>query len=43
MWFLYIIESKKDGIHYTGITKDIDNRLKEHNAGKNRFTKGHIP
>lgn len=22
---------------------DVINRLKEHNAGKNRFTKGHLP
>lgn len=25
------------------MTKDLDNRLKEHNAGKTKFTKGHIP
>ena len=30
----------ESGIH-TGIALNFDNRLKEHNAGKNRFTKGH--
>ena len=32
-WFLYILECQ-DGKFYTGITKDIDRRLKAHNEGK---------
>ena len=43
MVHLYVIESLTDQIWYTGIAKNITNRLKEHNAGKNRFTKGHRP
>jgi len=43
MWYLYILKSEKDGIHYVGISKDVSKRLREHNAGRNRFTKGHIP
>jgi len=40
---VYIIESLVDQIWYTGMAMDAEHRLKEHNAGKNRFTKGHIP
>ena len=32
-WFLYILECS-DGTFYTGITKDIERRLKAHNEGK---------
>ena len=40
---VYIIESLSDQTWYTGMAKDADARLKEHNAGKNHFTKGHMP
>jgi putative endonuclease len=40
---VYVIESLMDKTWYTGMTKDYVNRLKEHNSGKNRFTKGHRP
>jgi predicted GIY-YIG superfamily endonuclease len=40
---VYVIESLSDQIWYTGMAKIVDNRLKEHNSGKNRFTKGHGP
>ena len=40
---VYVIESFLDGTWYTGMAMDAVLRLKEHNAGKNRFTKGHIP
>jgi len=40
---VYVIESLKDQIWYTGMAKDVNRRLKDHNSGKNRFTKGHIP
>src|SRR5215470_8423131 len=40
---VYVIESFKDGIWYTGIAANAEARLKEHNVGKNRFTKGHKP
>ena len=32
-WFLYILECS-DGKFYTGITKDMERRLKTHNEGK---------
>ena len=39
MWNIYIIECSDKKL-YTGITKDIDRRLKEHSSGHGgRFTK----
>ena len=43
MIFVYVIESITDTTWYTGIAKDVIRRLKEHNAGQNWFTKGHMP
>ena len=40
---VYVLESIADATWYTGMTKNVIARLKEHNAGKNRFTKGHLP
>ncbi|MBF6610567.1 MAG: GIY-YIG nuclease family protein [Chryseobacterium sp.] len=40
---VYVLKSLKDNARYTGMAKDLERRLKEHNSGKNRFTKGHIP
>ena len=40
---VYIIESLVDQTWYTGMALDAEKRLYEHNHGKNRFTKGHIP
>jgi len=42
-WFLYILECN-GGTFYTGITKDLERRLKMHNAGKaSRYTRTHLP
>ena len=40
---VYVIESTTDQTRYTGMALDAVVRLKEHNDGKNRFTKGHLP
>ena len=40
---VYVIESLKDKTWYTGMSMDYINRLKEHNSGKSKFTKGHGP
>jgi len=40
---VYVIESLEDGTWYAGMALNAEARLKEHNAGKNRFTKGHRP
>ena len=40
---VYLLQSEKSGIYYVGIAQDVNARLKEHNRGKSKFTKGHIP
>jgi putative endonuclease len=34
MYYVYVIKSIKDGKNYTGLTDDIERRLKEHNSRK---------
>ncbi|HQI40299.1 MAG: endonuclease [Ignavibacteriales bacterium UTCHB2] len=43
MFYTYILKSKKDGSYYYGSTQDIEQRLRNHNSGKVRYTKGHMP
>jgi putative endonuclease len=40
---VYAIRSEVNGEIYVGIAKDADARLKDHNSGKNRYTKGLRP
>ena len=37
MWVVYILECK-DGSFYTGVTSDLDRRLKEHREGTSHYT-----
>jgi len=42
-YYVYILECS-DGSYYTGITNNIDNRIKRHNAGKgSRYTRCRLP
>ena len=43
MVYVYVIESITDGTWYKGMAEVVDDRIAEHNSGKNRFTKGHRP
>ena len=43
MYFVYVLKSLKDSTLYVGMAKDLQKRLKEHNNGKSKFTKGHLP
>ncbi len=43
MYFVYILKSKKDGTYYVGYSADVNRRLKEHNNGKVRYTRGRAP
>lgn len=43
MFYMYILKSGKDGKLYFGYTKDLQNRLKEHNLGLVRSTKSRLP
>ena len=43
MWYVYILECS-DGTLYTGITTDLDKRLKTHNNGKGaKYTRVRLP
>jgi predicted GIY-YIG superfamily endonuclease len=42
-WFLYVVECRDKSL-YTGVTKDLDRRLAEHNAGRaSRYTRTRLP
>src|SRR3989344_589747 len=43
MYYVYILRSSKSGTLYYGYTTNLKTRLKEHNKGKTKYTKGHIP
>ncbi len=43
MFYIYVLESLKSKNLYTGYTKDLRNRLKEHNRGLNESTKPYLP
>lgn len=43
MYFVYVLKSKQHKKSYVGISKDVKRRLKEHNAGKNYYTKRYKP
>ena len=43
MWFVYILRCK-DKTLYTGVTNNLDGRLKKHNEGKGaKYTRGRVP
>ncbi|MDX1618986.1 MAG: GIY-YIG nuclease family protein, partial [Balneolaceae bacterium] len=43
MYYAYILRSESHGTHYYGSTKNVEERLLEHNRGKVRYTKGRRP
>ena len=43
MYFVYILLSKRYNKTYTGITDNLDRRLKEHNEGSGIFSKRYRP
>jgi len=43
VYWVYAIQSEKDGSIYVGMTKNVDEMLKQHNAGKSKSTKGYRP
>jgi putative endonuclease len=42
-YFVYILQSLKDNSYYIGYTSNLENRLKYHNSGKQRYTKHRLP
>ena len=43
MFYSYILKSLKDHTYYYGSTEKIEDRIKTHNSGKVKYTKGHLP
>jgi len=43
MYTVYVFKSLKDNRTYVGCTKNLENRLKEHNSGEVKSTKSRIP
>ena len=43
MYYVYVLESVVDKRLYKGHTQDVEKRLKEHNSGKVKSTKGYKP
>ena len=42
-YFVYIAHSFKSGIFYVGYTNNIEQRLRDHNSGRTKSLRGHIP
>ena len=43
MWFVYLVRCR-DGTLYTGVARDVERRLEQHNAGRGaRYTRGRAP
>ncbi len=38
MYYVYILQSKKDGSRYVGVTGDLKKKFQEHNSGKARYS-----
>ena len=43
MHTVYVLKSLKDGRSYVGCTKDLHNRINEHNSGEAKSTKSRSP
>ena len=43
MYYVYIIQSRKDSSHYVGATGDLKTRLQEHNRGDVKYTSSKLP
>ena len=42
-YFVYIIESLKDGSYYVGSTQNLAERMERHNQGRSKYTKTKRP
>ena len=43
MYYVYVLKSLKNSDLYIGSTADLDERIKLHNAGKVKSTRGYMP
>jgi putative endonuclease len=42
-YFVYILQSEKDGSYYIGHTADLKERIQRHNQGRSSYTKTKAP
>ena len=42
-YFVYILQSERDGSYYVGYTADLGKRIDRHNKGGGRYTRGKLP
>jgi len=42
-YFVYILESERDGSYYIGYTNNLEERLDRHNHGRSQYTKAKVP
>ena len=42
-YFVYILQSEKDGRYYYGQTQNLTSRLEDHNSGKSGYTRKYLP
>ncbi len=42
-YYVYILQSDKDGSYYIGYTKNIEERVERHNEGRSSYTKAKVP
>ena len=42
-YYVYVLQSKKDGNFYAGFTSDLTRRMQEHHQGKNISTSKRLP
>ncbi|RLC05371.1 MAG: GIY-YIG nuclease family protein [Deltaproteobacteria bacterium] len=43
VYYVYILQSLKDGSYYVGSTQDVASRLERHNQGRSLYTKTKRP
>lgn len=43
MFWAYVLKSLSKGTHYYGSTENLERRVKDHNTGKVKYTKGRRP
>ena len=42
-FFVYVLESEKDGSYYVGSTNNFEDRIERHNQGRSQYTKTKRP
>ncbi|PYL05455.1 MAG: endonuclease [Verrucomicrobia bacterium] len=43
MFYCYVLQSQKNGRRYVGSCKDLNDRIRRHNAGQSKATKHGVP